>query len=183
VTTSSTINVKRVLYTVPSRLIGESLRVHIYDNRLEVYLGATHTVTLLRAFTSDNNHRGRQIDYRHVIASLERKPQAFRYCRYRDDLLPDEVYKAVWQKLDKEMEPRKACKTIVGILALAHRADCEEQLGATLQKIISQQKLPSLLELQNKFEKRETIIPAVSVTQPPSASYDVLLPTISQEVH
>lgn len=183
VTTSSTINVKRVLYTVPSRLIGESLRVHIYDNRLEVYLGATHTVTLPRAFTSDNNHRGRQIDYRHVIASLERKPQAFRYCRYRDDLLPDEVYKAVWQKLDKEMEPRKACKTIVGILALAHRADCEEQLGATLQKIISQQKLPSLLELQNKFEKRETTIPAVSVTQPPSASYDVLLPTMSQEVH
>ncbi len=40
VTTSSTIEVQRVLYTVPSRLIGERLRVHLYDDRLEGFLGA-----------------------------------------------------------------------------------------------------------------------------------------------
>ena len=78
VSTSSTMLVKRVIYTVPSRLIGESLRVHIYDNRLSIFLGATHTVTLPRTFATDNNHRARQVDYRHVIGSLVRKPQAFR---------------------------------------------------------------------------------------------------------
>lgn len=182
VSTSSTINVKRILYTVPSRLIGESLRVHIYDNRLEIYLGATHAITLARTFPSDNKRRGRQVDYRHVIHSLERKPQAFRYCRYRDDLLPNEIYKAIWYKLDKEMEPRKACKTMVGILALAHRADCEQQLGEELQKMMNKQTLPSLIELQNKFDKRKKAVPAVSVEQPPSASYDVLLQATSQEV-
>ena len=182
VSTSSTINVKRILYTVPSRLIGESLRVHIYDNRLEVYIGATHTVTLSRAFASDNNHRGRQVNYRHVITSLERKPQAFRYCRYRDDLLPNEVYKAVWIRLDKEMEPRKACKTMVGILALAHRADCEQELGVQLKSMMTRQRLPNLLELQNKFDKRPKAVPAVLVKQPLSASYNVLLQAKSQEV-
>jgi DNA-binding XRE family transcriptional regulator len=175
VTTSSTIQVKRVLYTVPSRLIGESLRVHMYDNRLDIYLGATLTVTLARVFASDHNHRARQVDYRHVIASLERKPQAFRYSQLRDDLLPSDEYRAVWNWIDLEMEPRKACKTMVGILALADRADCERQLGEYLQKMMVCQTVPSLLELQHKFDKQGGNIPDITVQQPPVASYDDLL--------
>lgn len=182
VSTSSSIHVKRVLYTVPSRLTGESLRVHIYDNRLEIYLGATHTLTLPRVFASDHNHLARQVDYRHVIASLERKPQAFRYSQIRDDLLPNETYKAVWAWLDKEMEPRKACKTIVGILALAYRADCEKQLGDFLQTMMTQQTVPSLHKLQQRFEKKQQAVPRVEVKQPPAASYNALLVGNSQEV-
>ncbi|MEN8232554.1 MAG: IS21 family transposase [Thermodesulfobacteriota bacterium] len=181
VSTSSTIKVKRVLYTVPSRLIGERLRVHIYDNRLDVYLGSTLTVTLPRAFASDNKHRARQVDYRHVIASLEKKPQAFRYSQLRDDLFPDETYKAVWAWLDGEMEARKACKTMVGILALAHRADCEKQLGEHLQIMMSSQSLPRLYELRRRFDPREQTVPTIRVNQPPVSSYDALLFISSQE--
>lgn len=184
VSTSSTIQVKRVLYTVPSRLIGESLRVHIYDNRLDIYLGATHTVTLGRVFASDHNHRARQVDYRHVIASLERKPQAFRYSRLRDDLLPNELYKALWGWLDLEMEPRKACKTMVGILALANRADCEHQLGDYLQTMMARQTVPCLVDLQHKFDKKRKNIPDIAVQQPLAASYNDLLQKANpQEVH
>lgn len=175
VSTSSTIQVKRVLYTVPSRLIGERLRVNIYDYRLEAYLGTSLTVTLPRAFTTDNNHRARQVDYRHVIKSLAKKPQAFRYCQLRDDLFPDATYKSVWSWLDQKIEARKACKTMVGILALAHRADCEEELGKHLQVMMSRQTLPSLHELQRKFEDSEKKIPDIHVRQPSAASYDDLL--------
>lgn len=184
VSTSSTIQVKRVLYTVPSRLIGESLRVHIYDNRLAIYLGATHTVTLARVFASDHNHRARQVDYRHVIAGLERKPQAFRYSQLHDDLLPNEMYKSLWAWLDGEMEPRKACKTMVGILALAARADCEQQLGEYLQTSMVRNIVPSLLQLQHKFDKKRKNIPDIAVQQPLPASYDKLLKNASPlEVH
>jgi len=183
VSTSSTIQVKRVLYTVPSRLIGELLRVHIYDNRLEIHLGSTLTVTLPRVFVSDNNRRARRVDYRHVIKSLERKPQAFRYSQIRDDLLPDETYKAVWHWLDAEMESRKACKVMVGVLALAHRAGCEKQLGAYLRDQMNKQTLPNLLALQQRFDTRKQIVPPVKVEQPPAASYDILLLEQSQEVH
>ena len=183
VSSSSTIIVKRVLYTVPSRLTGESLRVHIYDSRLDIYLGATLTVTLPRKFVSDHNHRARQVDYRHVIGSLERKPQAFRYSQLRDDLLPNNEYKAVWAWLDREMAPRKACKTMVGILALAHRADCEKQLGDYLQNMMIRQTVPSLFDLQRKFDKEQKNIPNVAVKQPPVASYNVLLRANPQEVH
>ena len=48
VTRSATIDVRRVLYTVPSRLVGERLRVHLYQDRLVGYLGTTRVVTLPR---------------------------------------------------------------------------------------------------------------------------------------
>ena len=41
VTRSATISVRAVLYTVPSRLIGSRLKVHIYDDRLVCWLGTT----------------------------------------------------------------------------------------------------------------------------------------------
>lgn len=182
VSTSSTILVKRVIYTVPSRLIGETLRVHIYDSRLEVYLGATHTVTLARVLVINHNRRARQVNYRHVIASLERKPQAFRYSQIRDDLLPSEVYKSVWRWLDLKMVPRKACKTMVGILALAAKSDCEERLGGYLQAMMSRQKLPVLLDLERIFSPNTSGSPEVAVHQPAVKGYDVLLPTM-QGVH
>lgn len=190
VNTSSTMQVKRATYTVPSRLIGEAVRVHIHDSWLDVYFGATQTVALPRVFASDHNHRARLINYRHVIASLARKPQAFRYSRFRDDLLPTEVYKSVWRWLDLEMEPRKACKTIVGILALSAKADCEQQLGEHLQEMMVKEILPNIIELQNKFDKegkgdtkRDTLL-NIAVQQPAPASYDSLLrlAMASQEV-
>ena len=126
VTTSSTILIKRVVYTVPSRLIGESLRAHIYDNRLEIYRGSTLTVILPRIFVSDNNHRARQVDYRHVITSLERKQQAFRYSQLRDDLSPSKTYKAVWHLL----EARKASKTMLCSCAFDLTCSCSETTQA-----------------------------------------------------
>jgi hypothetical protein len=37
-----------VFYTVPSRLIGHRLRVRIWDDRLECFLGSTSVLTLRR---------------------------------------------------------------------------------------------------------------------------------------
>ncbi|MEI6188312.1 MAG: IS21 family transposase, partial [Alphaproteobacteria bacterium] len=46
VSTTSTMIVKKVMYSVPSRLIGNRLRVHIYDDRLICYLGGEKTLEL-----------------------------------------------------------------------------------------------------------------------------------------
>lgn len=37
--------VHSVFYSAPSQLIGQRLRVHVYDDRIEAWLGATHIVT------------------------------------------------------------------------------------------------------------------------------------------
>ncbi|MER8522717.1 IS21 family transposase, partial [Mesorhizobium sp. M1076] len=39
---------RKVFYTVPSRLIGHRLRVRLFDDRLEVFVGGTHLMTLPR---------------------------------------------------------------------------------------------------------------------------------------
>lgn len=49
VTSSSGFTLRRVFYTVPSKLIGHRLRVRLYDDRLEVFIGGTQLMTLTRA--------------------------------------------------------------------------------------------------------------------------------------
>jgi hypothetical protein len=188
VTTSSTIEVKRVLYTVPSRLIGERLRLHIFDDRIEGYIGSTQAVTLPRVYAVSHAQRARCIDYRHVIASLARKPQAFRYSQLRDDLLPNATYRRIWAELDARLEPRAACKRIVGILALAARADCEQALGAYLLRRLSAGQVPSLLELERRFEPQtEETSPEGLLSsggfQHPLSLYDALLSPCATEIY
>lgn len=152
VTSHSTIDVKRVLYTVPARLVGERLRMHIYDDRLEGYIGSQLTLTLPRVRPLKYSQRARRIDYRHVIGQLARKPQAFRYSQWRDELLPSATYQRIWQHLDRHLEPRVACKRIVGILALAARADCEQALGKHLTERIERGTIPTLAALEQRFD-------------------------------
>ena len=74
VSCTSTIDVKRVTYTVPSRLIGERLNVRLYNERLECYLGSIHALSLERVHAPTKGKRARKIDYRHIISSLIKKP-------------------------------------------------------------------------------------------------------------
>ena len=48
VTSSGGFTLRKVFYTVPSRLIGHRLRVRLYDDRLDLFIGGTHLVTLPR---------------------------------------------------------------------------------------------------------------------------------------
>ena len=189
VTTSATIEVKRVLYSVPARLIGERLRLHVFDDRIEAFVGATSAITLPRVY-SVNHERARRIDYRHLIGALVRKPQAFRYSQLRDDLLPNATYRTIWQHLDSHLEPRAACKRIVGILALAARAECEQALGAYLLERIAAGTIPTLTALESRFDARDAVTQQADLHSQPSiqhalSSYDHLLPAHghSLEVH
>jgi len=179
VSSSSTIKVQRVLYTVPSRLIGEKLRLHIYHDRMEAYLGTTHALTLPRLLPIKGKQRRRCVDYRHLINSLERKPQAFRYSQLRDDLLPNETYRRIWPIYDQELAPRTACKTIVGVLALANRTDCEEKIGNYIIGKMESGIIPSLLTLQRKFDHRHISIPDIDVIAVTGEDYNILLSTSS----
>ena len=73
VTSSSAFTLRKVFYTVPSRLIGRKLLVRLYDDRLEVFQGSTHLFDLPRGRPGPNGKHGHVVDYRHVIHSLRRK--------------------------------------------------------------------------------------------------------------
>ena len=90
VTSSSAFTLRKVFYSVPSRLIGHRLRVRLYDDRLECFQGSTPIVVLRRGRPRPNGKHGHVVDYRHVIHSLRRKPMALLNLVYRDQLFPAE---------------------------------------------------------------------------------------------
>ena len=175
VTRSSTLEVKRVLYTVPSRLIGENVHVHVYHDRLAFFVGQTLTSTLARVYPKAGQDRGRCIDYRHIIHSLSAKPQAFRFLQFRDELLPTETYRKLWLHCDQQFESREACKWIVGVLRIAKDYNCEERLGSRLLASIDNNKpLPSLKSLQERYLGHKEV-PTIPARQQDLQSYDHLL--------
>ncbi|MCP1677293.1 hypothetical protein J2T57_004475, partial [Natronocella acetinitrilica] len=124
VTSSSTIAIQRELYSVPARLIGERLRVHVYDDRLVLHHGGTEILRLFRARPSKGQGRRRCIDYRHVIAWLARKPRALAGLAFRDDLLPDGAWREIYQRLSERLDTAETCKRVVAGLSLAAEQDC-----------------------------------------------------------
>jgi len=183
VTSSSTIDVRRVTYTVPSKLQGETIRVRLYDDRLECYLGHMYITTLKRVYPPPNTAiRARNIDYRHIIHSLVKKPQAFRYSQIRDDILPNDDYKKIWQHVDRTMLPKNSCKFIVGLLHLAAIHDCETKLAEMVITSIDNNKLLTLNKLQDYFKPKVPIPPDILVAQHSLSDYNQLIPCY-QEVN
>lgn len=174
VTTSSTIAVKRALYTVPSRLIGESVRVHLYHDRLVCFVGQTRVINLPRVYPATPTGRARRIDYRHIIHSLAAKPQAFRFSQFRDDILPNTQYRALWKQAEKQFTPQEACKWMVAVLRFAYDYDCESALATELMRQAEQGALPDLTSLQARYLQHSTP-PPIPLRQHPVADYDQLL--------
>jgi transposase InsO family protein len=174
VTTSSTISVKRGLYTVPSRLIGETLRIHLYHDRLTGFVGQTQVLTLQRVYPKSANGRARQIDYRHVIHSLAAKPQAFRFLKFRDELLPDSTWRQLWHWVDQQLPQREACKWMVGVLRIAADHHCQDQLGRELLEQAQQHALPNLKTLQDRYLDQQNS-PDMRAKQHDINEYDGLL--------
>jgi hypothetical protein len=187
VTSSSTINVRLVVYSVPARLIGERLRVHLYDDRLLCYAGTALALTLPRVYPKPGKRRARCIDYRHVISSLVKKPMAFYHSQLRDELLPSASWHRIWQQLLTRLDARSACKLMVGCLPLAASHDCEQALGAHRLRYrsmgaLEQGRLPTWVALQQRFGRPLHRAPAQAVEQHPLAAYDALLGGCSAEV-
>lgn len=182
VSRSSTIEVRRVTYTVPSRLQGETLHVHLYDNRLACYLGRTPVIELKRLHPK-GSARARLIDYRHVINSLVKKPQAFRHSTLRNELLPSIEFHDIWNALDAALSPKEACKIIVGLLHIAAQENCEQVLAQWVLAALSEGKSISLSQLQSRFNKPTTVVPDVIVKQHSLKHYDQCIPSQQEVAH
>ena len=177
VTTSSTFTLRRVLYSVPARLINERLRIHLYDDRLIVHHGAVELMTLKRLRPGPDGARVRNIDYRHVIGWLVRKPRALAGLAFRDELLPDANWRAIYQQLRQQLSLAQACKRVVGALKLAADQDCSGAIGTWWLQVLAAGESPTLIELQQRFGTSIPSLPEhqVVVQQHVLASYDGLI--------
>ena len=174
VTSSGGFILRRVFYTAPSQLIGHRLRVHLYDDRLECFLGATPMMTLRRGRPVSESKGGHVVDYHHVIHALRKKPMALLNLVYRDQLFPRRAYARAFEALLANAGDKLACRTMVGLLALAHDRACEVELADAIAAALDAGELPDLDRLRQRFKPDRIAIPDVAVVLTPLSAYDEL---------
>ena len=139
VRSAGTISVNRRIYSVPSRLRGETVVARRYEDRLEIsYRGKLQVVA-----PWVSREKGYHVNYRHVIGQLVRKPGAFRRYRYREDLFPAEVFRWAWESLEEKLSARNADREYLQILNhAATTMECEVE--SALAKIRREGGIPRL---------------------------------------
>ena len=115
VSSQSTIRVKNVSYSVPSRLIGQRVRVERYEAELKVFLARELVLQLPR----QKGDRGALIDFRHVVGPLLRKPGAFANYQYREQLYPAPGYRAAYDRLVADYGGRPGVIEYLQVLRVA----------------------------------------------------------------
>lgn len=170
VSRQSTIRVKHITYSVPSRLIGQRLRVQVHESVLKLFLGREPILELARA-TGD---RGAVINWRDLVGPLLRKPGAFLNYQHREQLYPTVGYRAAFDRLVQDHGPRQGVIEYLHVLKLA--------IDHTLEKV--EAALGGWMAAGRKWgaaELRATLTPAESPAErvaelaPSLESYDQLL--------
>jgi hypothetical protein len=128
---------------VPSRLIGERLRVRIYEDCLEAYYGGELQLRCER----EHGRFGHRIDYRHIIWSLVRKPGAFERYKYRESLFPTTTFQRAYDRLKEDMSERKADLEYLRILHLA-ASTMESEVDCGLELLLETGESPSREKLK-----------------------------------
>jgi len=175
VTSSGGFTLRKVFYTVPSRLIGHRLRVRLYDDRLDLFIGGTPLMTLPRGRAHASGKHDQVVDYRHVIHSLRRKPMALLNLVYRNQLFPRQAYRRTFDVLLERLSEKQACRIMVDLLALAHDRGCEAELADLLTTDLQAGRLPDITALCAHFAPDPARVPHVVVHLVPLDAYEELV--------
>jgi hypothetical protein len=93
---------------------------------------------------------------------------------YRDQLFPDRAYARAFEALLAHGGEKRACRTMVGLLALAHDRACETQLAQAIDADLEAGALPDLDRLCDRFKPDRAAIPDIAVELVSLSAYDEL---------
>lgn len=168
---SSTIRVLHNVYSVPSRLIGEQVRVRVFSERLEVWYAQRLVETLPRV----RGQLRRHIQYRHIIDWLVRKPGALAGYHYREEMFPTSRFRMAYDAL-QETWCARGDKEYLRILHLAAR-ESEQRVDDALRVLLNDDG-PLSAEAVEALVLSETALPAatqVAIEAVDLGGYDALL--------
>ena len=170
----STIRVRRNAYSVPTRLIGEELRVRVYEDQLEVF----HRDKLLFKCARIQGRGQHTIDYRHVVRSLLLKPGGFERYIYREEMFPTQTFRRAYDALEGKFAGVKRDLEYLRMLHLA-ATTMESEVELAIRTILEEgnelcaESVKDLVEL-----RRHPETPKLAPLQPSFAGYDALIARI-----
>lgn len=166
----STVQVSKNTYSVPSRLIGQKIRARVYDDRIEIYHSSKLQLRAPRLLGRGKH----EIDYRHVIHSLLRKPGAFASYRYREAMFPTLAFRRAFDRLETSCSERVAVHDYLRILALA--ADAHEvEVDDVLQHLLEHKILPRWTTVEEFLPGDAIVVPELAPFTPDLRAYDAYL--------
>lgn len=167
----STVRVKRCAYSVPSRLIGEWVRVRIFEDRLEVWYAGKEQLACERL----RGRNLRRIDYRHVIWSLVRKPGGFARYVYREEMFPALAFRRAY---DAIQTPHRGLKGDIEYLRILHLAasTIEADVETALTLLLAESEPISADAVKALLAATTTIdVPDLAPSAVDLCAYDALL--------
>ena len=150
----STIYVRANTYSVHSRLIGETARVLVYAERLEIYY-AQRRIDPFPRLRGKGRHR---IQSRHIIDWLVRKPGAFAQYRYRDDLFPTTRFRIAYDALCARHTTLEASRQYLQILELAAH-ESETRVDAILERLLGTDEVLSAEKIEALLSSAAAVTP------------------------
>jgi hypothetical protein len=155
-------------YSAHSRLVGETVKVRVHADKLELWYAQRHIETLPR-LRGENGH---YINYRHHIDRLVRKPGAFENYCYKDDLFPTSQFRIAYDILREAYSIRQASKEYLKILELAAR-NSESLVNEALRLLINLEEVKAFIDSKQRAPApTEVTIESVDIHE-----YDSLLET------
>jgi len=131
VSRGSLIQMLHKTYSVPTSLIGKEVTVYVHEWSLDVYYAGQLVDTLPRLIGQQLH----QVNYRHLIDTLLRKPGGFRRYRFREDLFPRLIFRCAWEQLNSWHTPRRADLIYLRVLHLAAYT-LESDVAAALEGLV-----------------------------------------------
>lgn len=166
-----TIRVNHNAYSVPSRLIGETLRIHLSMSHLEVFYAGKMLFTIERI----SGRNGHAINYRHVVWSLVNKPGGFARYRYRDSLFPSLVFRRAYDAICEMKGVSTASDLAYSRVLHLAAATLESEVQAGLELLLEQGITPCVEALQGLINKDEIHVPLIGELDVELSTYDSLL--------
>ena len=173
VSSYSTARVRACAYSVPARLIGAFVQTHLSEDTVRFVYRGEEIASYPRSIG-----KVPRIDYRHIIASLVRKPGAFARYIYREELFPRPVFRHAFDRLTA-FEERKASERYLRLLQLA--ADFgEDRVADNLGVLLRAGELPlaDVVEVQLRDPVPATPL-ALTVFTPEFGTYDALIAEVA----
>ncbi len=164
----STVRLAKNVYSVHSRLIGETVDAWLGADQIEIWYGQKKIDQFPRLRGTGKRH----INYRHIIDWLVRKPGAFENYRYREELFPTTYFRMAYDSLCGTM-PTRSSKEYLSILYMAAMRG-EGRVNEILSRVLGLGHSISAVIVERALNGRDTIprITEVRIDRVNLAVYD-----------